>query len=87
MMLKGHAHNFEKNLVKLDWSHDDKLLTVGSADRLVYVWNTIDGSLRTRMAGHRGHINAVRFAPPPSDRSTNNSNQYKLASGSSDKTI
>ena len=59
MVLKGHAHNFEKNLVRLDWSHDDKFIAVGSADRLVYVWKTLDGSLYNRLAGHRGHINCV----------------------------
>ena len=37
-VLKGHTHNFEKNLLKCAWSPDGTMVTAGSADRNVYIW-------------------------------------------------
>ena len=36
----GHQHNFEKNLLKCNWSPDGQKVTSGSADRMVYIWDT-----------------------------------------------
>ncbi len=37
-MLKGHTHNFEKNLLKCNWSPDGTMVTAASSDRNVYIW-------------------------------------------------
>eukprot|EP00877_Chromochloris_zofingiensis_P009724 jgi/Chrzof1/5004/Cz15g08070.t1 len=36
----GHQHSFEKNLLRCDWSSDGAMVTAGSADRMVYIWET-----------------------------------------------
>ncbi|KAJ7314527.1 U5 small nuclear ribonucleoprotein, partial [Desmophyllum pertusum] len=36
----GAQHNFEKNLIKCSWSPDGLMISSGSADRFVYVWDT-----------------------------------------------
>jgi Prp8 binding protein len=48
----GHSHNFEKNLLKCSWNFDDSMISVGSADRFVYVWDADNGSLLHRLGGH-----------------------------------
>ncbi len=37
-VLKGHTHNFEKNLLKCNWSPDGTMVTAASSDRNVYIW-------------------------------------------------
>jgi Prp8 binding protein len=32
-VFQGVSHNFEKNLLRVCWSHDDTLISAGSADR------------------------------------------------------
>jgi WD40 repeat protein len=39
-ILTGHQHNFEKNLLRCNWSPDGSKVTSGSADRMVYIWDT-----------------------------------------------
>ncbi len=36
--LKGHSHNFEKNLLRVAWSPDGQLVSAGSADKMLYIW-------------------------------------------------
>jgi Prp8 binding protein len=39
LSLSGITHNFEKNLLRTAWNHDDSQVTAGSADRFVCVWD------------------------------------------------
>lgn len=55
--LVGSTHNFEKNLLRCAWNHDDTLVSAGSADRMVSVWNVESGSLVNRLGGHHGSVN------------------------------
>ena len=41
--LFGVQHNFEKNLLRASWNHDSTLVTAGSADRFVCVWDVATG--------------------------------------------
>jgi len=73
----GAQHSFEKNLLKCAWSPDGNKVTSGSADRLVYIWDTNTTNLLYRLPGHSGSVNEVVFHP----------NEPIIASCSSDKTI
>ncbi|KAF2072614.1 hypothetical protein CYY_006073 [Polysphondylium violaceum] len=73
----GAQHSFEKNLIKCSWSPDGNRVTAGSADRLVYVWDTNTTNLLYRLPGHSGTVNEVVFHPT----------EPIIASCSSDKTI
>jgi len=73
----GIQHNFEKNLLRCGWNHDDTLVTGGSGDRFVCVWNVETGNMTQRLGGHHGSVNEVSFHP----------NRDIIASCSSDKTI
>ena len=74
---QGVSHNFEKNLLRVCWSADDSLISAGSADRLVYIWNFNTGNLEKRFGGHNGSVNETSF-----NRLTN-----IISSCSSDSTI
>ena len=61
--LGGVAHNFEKNLLRCSWNYDDTMVSAGSADRMVYVWNADTGMLIHRLGGHHGSVNETSFHP------------------------
>lgn len=63
--------------MKCAWNHDDTLITGGSGDRFVCVWNVENGNMVQRLGGHHGSVNEVAFHPE----------RDIVASGSSDKTI
>ena len=79
----GHSHNFEKNLIRCSWSPDDKLVTSGSADRLVYVWDAQTTEIVHRLGGHKGQVNDVKIIKDAAE----NSKDMKIVSASSDKTL
>lgn len=49
----GHQHSVEKNLLKCDWSPDGTKVTAGSADRMVYVWETTMRNILYKVRSHR----------------------------------
>jgi Prp8 binding protein len=38
-VFQGHQHNFEKLMLRCNWSSDGSRVSAGSADRFVYVWD------------------------------------------------
>jgi Prp8 binding protein len=75
--LDGSQHGFEKNLIKCCWSPDGSLVAAGSADRFVYVWDTVNRRIMYKLPGHKGSVNGVHFHPQ----------EPILVSVSSDKTV
>lgn len=61
--LQGHAHSYEKNLLRCCWSKDGNYVSAGSADRFVYIWNANDGRIVYKLSGHLGSVNEVAFHP------------------------
>ncbi|XP_031481776.1 uncharacterized protein LOC116251570 [Nymphaea colorata] len=61
--LSGHQHNFEKNLLKCSWSPDGSKVTAGSADRMVYIWDTTSRRILYKLPGHNGSVNETAFHP------------------------
>lgn len=59
----GHQHNFEKNLLKCSWSADGSKVTAGSADRMVYIWDTTSRRILYKLPGHTGSVNECVFHP------------------------
>eukprot|EP00475_Leptophrys_vorax_P022786 TRINITY_DN31000_c0_g1_i1.p1 TRINITY_DN31000_c0_g1~~TRINITY_DN31000_c0_g1_i1.p1 ORF type:complete len:401 (-),score=21.23 TRINITY_DN31000_c0_g1_i1:115-1317(-) len=59
----GHQHSVEKNLLKCDWSPDGSRVTAGSADRMVYVWDTTMRRILYKLPGHNGSVNEAVFPP------------------------
>jgi len=76
-IITGHQLNFEKNLLRCSWSPDGSKVSAGSADRLVYIWDTTSRRILYKLPGHNGSVNSVVFHPK----------EPIIASGSSDKTI
>ncbi|CAI5951636.1 unnamed protein product [Closterium sp. NIES-64] len=78
----GHQHSVEKNLLKCDWSPDGSRVTAGTADRMVYVWDTtmrriLYKRILYKLPGHNGSVNEAVFHP----------SQPIIGSCSSDKRI
>lgn len=73
----GHKHNAERGLLKCAFSSDAKLVTAGSADRMVHIWDVFSGQELYLLPGHKGCINSVVFHPT----------ENVVASGASDKQI
>lgn len=63
VILYGHLHNSEKNLLKCDWSHDGSRVSAGSGDCHVYVWDVTSKKVVYKLSGHIGSVNEVIFHP------------------------
>lgn len=73
----GIMHNFEKNLLRWAWNKDDTIVSAGSSDNFVYLWNVETWEIHEKLGGHHGSVNETAFHP-----------EFNIvASGSSDKTI
>mmetsp|Transcript_7623 Transcript_7623/g.10296 ORF Transcript_7623/g.10296 Transcript_7623/m.10296 type:complete len:342 (+) Transcript_7623:55-1080(+) len=72
-----HQHNFEKQLLKCDWSPDGKMVTCGSSCRNVIIWETASRRVLYKLPGHNGSVQEVVFHPK----------EPVIASSSSDKTL
>jgi Prp8 binding protein len=76
-ILQGHSHNFEKNLLRCAWNKDGTMVSAGSADRYVYIWDVNSKKILYKLPGHLGSVNDIDFHP----------NEGIILSGSSDKTL
>ena len=73
----GSTHNAEKGLLNCAWSSDGNMVTGGSADKAVHIWDELTSEELYYLPGHKGCVNSVVFHP----------NENCIASGSSDKAI
>lgn len=73
----GHKHSAERGLLKCAFSNDAKLVSAGSADRMVHIWDTFSAQELYLLPGHKGCVNSVVFHPK----------ENVVASGASDKQI
>lgn len=73
----GATHNAEKGLLKCAWSADGKMVTGGSADRMVHIWDELTAEELYLLPGHTGCVNTVVFHPK----------ENIIASGASDKSV
>ena len=73
----GHAHNAERGVLKCSWSSDGSMVTCGSADKCVHIWDEFSAEELYLLPGHKGCVNAVTFHP----------RENVVASGSSDRHI
>lgn len=58
----GHKHGNERRLLKCGWSHDASLVTCGSSDKIVHVWDVESGEELYTLPGHSGSVNDVQFS-------------------------
>jgi len=59
----GAQHNFEKHLQKANCSSEGSMIAAGSADRMVYVWDTTTRDIKYKLPGHAGTVMEVDFHP------------------------
>lgn len=52
-----------KNLLRVAWSPDNQLITAGSSDKFLYIWESETGKIVYKLPGHTGSINDVDFHP------------------------
>jgi Prp8 binding protein len=75
---QGATHNAERGLLKCSWSADGSMVSGGSADRVVHIWDEYSSDELYVLPGHSGCVNSVIFHP---------CEKNVVASASSDKTI
>jgi len=73
----GAKGNAERGLLKCGWNFDGTMVSGGSADRVVRVWDEMTAEELYSLPGHKGCVNCIAFHP----------SQNMIASGSSDKNI
>ena len=73
----GGTHNAEKGLLNCAWSADGTMVTGGSADRVVHIWDVPTCEGLYALGGHQGCVNAATFHP----------SENVIASASSDKAV
>ena len=76
-MFVGHAHSFERLLLRCCWSADGARISCGSSDRMVNIWDASSGRLLYKLPGHAGSVNDCSFHPK----------EPIIASASSDKSL
>ena len=59
----GHQHNHEKNLLRCSWAPDQGMVTAGSSDGSVHIWNYNSYEKIFQLAGHQSSVNEVVFSP------------------------
>lgn len=59
----GGQHNLEKALLKCSWSADGEMVSCGSSDHTVHIWDVPTGEELYVLPGHAGSINEVVFHP------------------------
>jgi len=82
MSYTGVHHGAERVLLKAGWSNSESsmgkaLITTGSADRIVHIWEEDTGKQMYYLPGHKGSVNEVSFHP----------SEAIVASCSTDKTV
>merc|ERR1712070_377297 len=60
---QGAAHNLEKTLLKCSWSQDGEMVSCGSSDHVVHIWDVPTGEELYHLPGHAGSVNEVAFHP------------------------
>lgn len=75
---QGHAHSSDRGLLKCAWSANGSLVTAGSSDYRVHIWDVHSQQELYDLPGHQGCVNAVTFHPIEATI---------VASGSSDQQI
>uniref|UniRef100_A0A7S2NWW5 Anaphase-promoting complex subunit 4 WD40 domain-containing protein n=1 Tax=Leptocylindrus danicus TaxID=163516 RepID=A0A7S2NWW5_9STRA len=73
----GSKHSAERGLLKCAWSAHGDMVTGGSSDQVVHIWDELTTEELYYLPGHDGCVNSVVFHPK----------EHVIASGSSDKTI
>ena len=60
----GATRGLDMTLVRASWSPDSKKIAAGSGDGSVVMWDASNnGKLLSKMPGHKGTVNDVRFHP------------------------
>jgi len=59
----GATHNAEKGLIRAAWSPDGSMISCGSADRMVRVFDEYSAEELYLLPGHKGCVNTVIFHP------------------------
>jgi Prp8 binding protein len=70
-------HGSDRNLLRASWSADGEMVTAGSSDRAVHIFDVPTTQELYYLPGHKATVNEVVFSPV----------QPIIASASSDKTI
>jgi Prp8 binding protein len=60
---EGAQHNLEKTLLKCSWSPDGEMVTCGSSDHVVHIWDVPTMEELYHLPGHAGSVNEVAFHP------------------------
>lgn len=56
-------HGGEKNLLKCAWSPDGEMVSAGSSDQAVHIWDEPSTQELYFLPGHTGSVNEVRGSP------------------------
>ena len=59
--LMGNKHGPDKNLLRCKWNYNDNLVSCGSSDKIVHIWDVKAGYIINNIYGHNGGVNEVDF--------------------------
>lgn len=55
-IFQGASHHFDKNLLRVCWSKDGKMISAGSSDKFTYIWDTTNRKILHKLGGHKGSV-------------------------------
>lgn len=62
-LYEGVPHSYDKGLLRCAWSSDNLVVSAGSSDRLVHLWDSSTRQKTKALTGHNGTVYAVEFHP------------------------
>ncbi|XP_055838573.1 U5 small nuclear ribonucleoprotein 40 kDa protein-like [Episyrphus balteatus] len=57
------SHDGVDNLLRCKWSHDGSMISAGTSERDVFVWDSDSGEIIYDLPGHNSNVNDVAFHP------------------------
>ncbi|KAI9722177.1 MAG: hypothetical protein M1828_004860 [Chrysothrix sp. TS-e1954] len=81
MTFDGAPTGIENNLLKASWDSAGRRIVAGSGDRTAVIWDAMTGKLLSKLPGHKGAVNDVRFSPGESNTILSASSDHNLMLG------
>lgn len=63
MIMNNEILYFEKNLLRVAWSPDSQMISAGSSDKFLYIWEVEAAKIAFKLPGHTGSVNDIDFHP------------------------
>jgi Prp8 binding protein len=62
-ILQGHGHGYDKSLLRVHWNQDHSMISAGSSDGILHIWDSASRNIVHSLEGHTGPLVESHFSP------------------------